>query len=171
MDHIIKELDRIRKWRGERGNLFLEAVLEASKSIKKRYSEWYERAIEELFKEIELMNDLVPYEELNEQKLRLEKLGGTFVRNKEELNEFVSAIERKDIETFEELELGKVRGIEEIQFIPTPRIPTPRSHKPKNFSVVLDAITIAKEIEDIEKKIEKISRFMRNVITLAKRIR
>ena len=161
VDQIIKELDRIRKWRRERGNLFFESVLEASKSIKDKYGKWYERAIEELFKEIELMNELVPYEELNEQKVKLEKLRDKFIRNKKDLDEFVAALERRDIKSFEELEVGEIEE--------TPSLPTLKS-RTKNFSVVLEAIKIAKEIEDVEKSVEKISRFMRNVILLAKRI-
>ena len=66
VSQIIKELDQIRKWRSERGNLFFDAVLEASKSIKEKYGKWYEKAIDELFHEIELMSELVPYEELDE---------------------------------------------------------------------------------------------------------
>lgn len=165
VNQIIEELNRIRKWRSERGNLFFDAVLEASKSIKEKYGKWYERAIDELFKEIELMNELVPYEELDEQKLRLEKLRDKFVRNKRDVDEFVAALERRDIKSFEELEVGEIEEDAEILSLPTPE------SRAKNFSVVLEAIRIAKEIEDIEKSIEKISRFMRNTITLARRIR
>ena len=77
----------------------------------------------------------------------------------------MASLERGDIKSFEELQVGGIREVEEISSLPIPE------SRPKNFSVVLEALNIAKEIEDIEKSIEKISRFMRNVITLASRIR
>jgi len=168
VNEIIAELDKIRKWRKERGNLFFEAVLEASKTIKEKYGKWYQRAIDELFKEIELMNDLVPYEELNEQKSRLETVRAKFLRNKMDVDEFVASLERGDIKSFEELKLEETEGVTKTPSLP--EIPTPEGHRPKGFSAVLQALSIAEEIEDIEKSIEKISRFMTNIILLARRL-
>ncbi len=165
VDEIIKELERIRKWRWERGDLFFDAVLEASKSIKERYGKWYEKAIQELYAEIELMNDLVPYDELDRLKSDLVALKNRFEINKKGLDDFVYALENGEIKSFEELEVSETNA--STGYLPS--IPVGKK-KARSFSVVLDALSIAKQVEEIEKKIEKMSKFMTNVILLTKRL-
>jgi len=166
IDKVLQELEQIRKWRRERGDLFIEAVLEASKRIKDRYEKWYEKAIAELYKEIELMNELVPYEELEKQKSDLLALEERFRKNKKELGVFVAALEQGSIKSFEEIRIPErdentVSSIPHIQDIGKQTI---------DFSVVLEAFSIAREIEKIEASVEKLSRFMMNVIMLTRRL-
>jgi predicted RNA-binding protein with EMAP domain len=152
VDEIIKEIERIRKERQGRGDLFFDVVIEASKSIKERYGKWYEKAISELYNEIELMNELVPYEELVKLKSDLMKLKEKFDSNKKNLDRFVSSLEHGEIKSFAELELYA-------------------SKRTGSFSDVLEALNIAKEVEEIEKRVENLSRFMTNVILLTKRLK
>jgi hypothetical protein len=165
VDEIIKELERIRKWRRERGDLFFDAVLEASKSIKERYGKWYEKAISELYAEVEMMNNLVPFEELDKLKSDLMVLRERFNENKKNLDDFVIALEKGEIKSFAELSLSGTNRSEE--YPPSILAPQERS---RSFSVVLDALNIAKQVEEMEKKVEKMSKFMTNVILLTKRL-
>jgi hypothetical protein len=166
VDEIIKEIERIRKWRKERGDLFFDAVLEASKSIKERYGKWYTKAISELYTEVELMNELVPYDELDKLKSDLIALKGVFETNKRDLDDFVDALEHGKINSFAELEISK--NNQSVQFPPKP---LGSKEGVKNFSVVEEALRIAKQVEEIEKKVEKMSTFMTNVILLTKRLK
>lgn len=165
VDEIIKEIERIRKERQERGDLFFDVVVEASKSIKERYGKWYEKAINELYTEIELMNELVPYEELVKLKSDLMELKEKFVNNKKNLDRFVSALEHGEIKSFAELKLSG-----EDQSAGYLNIPAP-SKRTGSFSDVIEALNIAKEVEEIEKRVENLSRFMTNVILLTKRLK
>lgn len=166
VDKILLELEQIRKYRRQRGDLFLEAVLEASKRIKDRYQKWYDRAIAELYKEIQLMHELVPYDELERYKEILLKVEKQFNCNKEELNKFVSLLEKGQVKSFEKVimpsgEVGGTNAVFELQ---------DSAEQTADFSVVIRALNIAKKIEEIEKSVERLSNFMMNVITLTKRV-
>jgi len=158
VNQIMQELDSIRKSRRERGNLFLEAVLENSKNIRDKYVKWYDKAIDELLNEIDLMNELVPYEELDAKKAQLETIKTRFDGNKKELEEFIKSIEKGEIKTFDDLETDETN----INRFPK----SPRQAR----LAVIEAVQIAQEIEQIERSVEKISTFVRNVIVLARRV-
>jgi len=166
VDRILRQLEEIRKYRRQRGDLFVEAVLEASKRIKDRYEKWYDKAIAELYKEIQLMYELVPYEELERYKAELLDTEQQFNTNKEELSKFISMLEKGQVKSFEDIIVPSGKVI-------SPNISSElqKSVSQKaDFSVVIHALSIARKIEEIEKSVEKLSRFMVNVITLTKRI-
>lgn len=160
------ELEQIRKYRRQRGDLFVEAVLEASKRIKDRYEKWYDKAIAELYKEIQLMYELVPYDELERHKEGLLDVEEQFNCNKEELNKFISLLEKGQVKSFEDVTVpsGGISGTDTIVGLQDP------TRQTADFSVVIRALSIAKKIEEIEKSVEKLSNFMMNVITLTKRV-
>ena len=167
IDRILRELGQIRKQRRDRGDIFVDVVLEASKSIKDKYEKWYEKAIAELYKEVQLMNELVPYEELDKHKHDLVVLGKRFSNNKEALDKFIGAIEHRQIKSFEDI-IVSGRENDNI-FPPIPSVPE-AAGRTINFSVVLEALNIAKNVEEFERKVEKLSGFMMNVIMLTKRV-
>jgi hypothetical protein len=166
VDETIKEIERIRKWRKERGNLFFDAVLEASKSIKEKYGKWYEKAISELYTEVELMNELVPYDELDKLKSDLITLKSVFEANKKDLDNFVNALERGEIKSFAELNIS---GTDQSS-MHLPRL-MGDNKSVRDISVVEESFRIAKQVEEIELKVEKMSKFMTNVILLTKRLK
>jgi hypothetical protein len=166
VDKILHELEQIRKYRRQRGDLFVEAVLEASKRIKDRYEKWYDKAIAELYKEIQLMHELVPYDELERYKHELLNVEDQFNCNKKELNKFISLLEKGQVKSFENVIVpsGEVSGTEAIVELQD------SARQTADFSVVIRALNIAKKIEEIEKSVENLSNFMINVITLTKRV-
>lgn len=154
----MQELDSIRKSRRERGNLFLEDILDNSKSIRDKYVKFYDKAIDELSNEIDLMNELVPYDELDAKRLQLETIKNRFESNKKSLENFISMIDKGEIKTFDDL----VTDDTNVVMFP---------ESPKRARLALmEAIRIAQEMERLEHSVEKISTFVRNVIVLARRV-
>lgn len=165
VDKILQELEQIRKYRKERGDLFIEAVLEASKRIKERYEKWYDKAIEELYKEIQLVNDLVPYDALEKYKQELLSIEKQFIQNKQQLTSFISALEKGQVKSFENVIVPST-----VNDMSTQIIEMPNSRKETiNFSVVLEALRIAQKIEEIEKSVVQLSNFIMNVIMITRR--
>lgn len=165
VDKILHNLDQVRKYRKQRGDLFVEAVLEASKRIKEKYEKWYDKAIEELYKEIQLVNDLVPYDALDKYKQELLAIEKQYVCNKQQLNSFISALEKGQVKSFEEIKVPSTESQETTTMIKLPSL----KKETVDFSVVLEAIRIAKKIEEIEKSVEKLSDFIMNVIMITRR--
>jgi hypothetical protein len=167
VDKILSELEQIRKGRRERGDVFVDSVLEASKTIRSRYEKWYGKAISELYKEIELMNDLIPNEELDKRKSDLLTVESKFTKNKAELKKFIETLEQGCIKSFEDIRISQGQNEDTLLTIPDMQNST---KKTVDLSVVFDALSIAREIEEMEKSVERLSRFMINVIELTKRV-
>ena len=167
IDRILHELEQIRKGRRERGDLFVDVVLEASKSIKDKYKKWYEKAISDLYKEIQLMNELVPYDELDRHRSDLLALEKRFHSNGQALDKFIDALERGQIKSFEDI---IIPSPEDETILPPFPDTKEAIRQTIDFSVILESLRIAKKVEELENTIEKLSRFMMNVITLTKRV-
>lgn len=167
VDRILSELEQIRKGRRERGDVFVDSVLEASKTIQSRYEKWYGKAISELYREIQLMDELVPNEELEKHKSDLFAVESKFNKNKTELKKFIETIEQGRIKSFEDIRTSQRQNGDALLTMPDIQDST---KKTIDLSVVYDALSIAREIEEIEKSVERLSRLMMNVIKLARRV-
>lgn len=167
IERVLHELEQVKKRRHDRGDLFVDVVLEASKSIKDKYEKWCEKAIADLYKEIQLMNELVPYEELDSYKSDLLAMEQRFSKNREALNRFIGAIEHRQIKSVEDIIVPS--GGSENTLPPIPSVHEATRYT-IDFSVVLESLSIAKNVEEFERKVEKLSHFMMNVIMLTKRV-
>lgn len=163
VDKILQELDEIRQYRKQRGDIFVEVVLDASKRIKERYEKWYEKAIEELYKEIQLVNELVPYDELENYKQKLLTVEKEFIYNKQQLNEFICALESGRVKSFDNIEVPSSES-NASQLVELPSF----KRETVNFSVVLEALSIAKKVEEIEKSVVQLSKFIMDVIMITR---